>query len=33
MESPKYKYKNIEGKYLNDIQKIQLLVVKNSIIE
>ena len=33
MKNPKYKYKNTEGKYLNDIQKNQLLEVKNSIID
>ena len=33
MENPNYKNKNIEKKYLNNMQKSQFLKVKNNLVE
>ena len=33
MENPSYKNRNIERKYLNNMQKNQFLRVKNSLLE
>ena len=33
MENENYKNKNIDGKYLNNMQKKQFLKIKNSLLE